>query len=100
MTIDIKNEENLVILEIEGRIDSNTSSHLQEKLMENIDNGKNVLLDFENATYISSAGLRVLLIGQKTATAQKITMQLTNVSEIVMQVLETVGFAKILSFKK
>ena len=49
--------------------------------------------------YISSAGLRALLIGQKTATSKGGSMKVTNVSDVVMNILELSGFAKILKIE-
>lgn len=99
MTIQTNKENELTTLGIEGRIDSNTSNQLQDELLQALDSSAQILLDFADVSYISSAGLRVLLMGQKKAKAQKGKMELTNVSETVMSVLETVGFTKILTFR-
>lgn len=99
MTIERKQDGNDLTLIINGRIDSNSSSILQKDLLDALENFTQIVLDFKDVAYISSAGLRVLLIGQKTATSKNSKMELSNVSQLVMQVLETVGFAKILSFK-
>ena len=53
-------------------------------------------MDFLNVEYISSAGLRALLIGHKTATSKGGSMKLTNVSEGVMNIFDVTGFATIL----
>lgn len=99
MTIEFKEEDGFKVLSINGRIDSNTSNELQDKVSEGFENNNQILLDFKDVSYISSAGLRVLLMGQKTATAQKGAFELANVSEQVMKILETVGFTKILTFR-
>lgn len=99
MTIQTKQEENKFVLLIEGRIDSNSSTQLQEAVLQAYETSNYIVLDFKDVAYISSAGLRVLLLGQKKAGSLKATMELINVSEVVMQVLETVGFAKILTIK-
>lgn len=97
MTIQTKQEDNKFVLLIEGRIDSNSSTQLQDSVLLAFDSSNHIVLDFKDVAYISSAGLRVLLLGQKKAGALKSTMELTNVSEVVMQVLDTVGFSKILT---
>lgn len=99
MTIEIKEENGFSVLSINGRIDSNSSNDLQEKISESFEQTNQILLDFKDVSYISSAGLRVLLMGQKNSTARKGDFELTNVSEQVMKILETVGFTKILKFR-
>lgn len=99
MTMQMKNENDYVELIVEGRIDSNTSGALQEEILTLLEGDKHLVVDFGLVTYISSAGLRVLLMGQKAAVGKGKTMELAHVSEMVMEVLETVGFDKILSFK-
>ena len=45
---------------------------------------------------MSSAGLRALLLGQKTASSKGGTMKVANVQSSVYQVFKMSGFAKIL----
>ncbi len=97
MTIELNQEENKTVLHMDGRLDSNTSTLLQEKIAEVFLSATNVVLDFDKVSFISSAGLRVLLIGHKTATSKGGTMELIHVSQNVFKVLENVGFAKFLS---
>ena len=99
MTINTKREGSQVTLSIEGRVDTNTSPQLQSKILEAFRSAKEVVLDFQKVPYISSAGLRALLIGQKTAASKRASMVLINVSPGEMQVLETVGFADILTIR-
>ena len=58
---------------------------------------QDLVLNFKELSYISSAGLRVLLTAQKAALARKNTMTLTNVNEEVMQVFELTGFQNFLT---
>ena len=95
MTIEIKKIDEQTIIEIAGRLDTNTAPTLEKAINENIDGTKNLVLDFKDIEYISSAGLRVLLGAQKKM--QQIgSMKLINVGEAVMEVLEMTGFADIL----
>ena len=95
MTIEIKKIDEQTIIEIAGRLDTNTAPTLEKAINENIADTKNLVLDFKDIEYISSAGLRVLLGAQKKM--QQIgSMKLINVGEAVMEVLEMTGFADIL----
>ena len=95
MTIEIKKNSNETIIEIVGRLDTITAPVLEKTIADNIDDVKNLVLDFNGLEYISSAGLRVLLGAQKKM--QKIgSMKLIGVCEDVMEVFEMTGFADIL----
>ena len=98
MTIDqIKNNGTLT-LTLEGRLDTATSPQLQDVLPSAFDEAKEVILDFAGLAYVSSAGLRVLLMGQKAARAKAASMTLHNVSDDIMEVFEMTGFTDILTF--
>lgn len=95
MTIEIKKNAEETIIEIVGRLDTITAPVLDKTINEDIGETKNLVLDVKGMEYISSAGLRILLVTQKKM--QKIgSMKLTNVCEEVMEVFEMTGFADIL----
>ena len=87
------------VLVLTGRADTVTSPKLQEALMETISSCEKTELDFAEVDYVSSAGLRVLLTGEKAAKAEGKTMTLKNVSAEVMEVLNITGFSSILTIK-
>ena len=95
MMIEIKRNVENTIVELVGRLDTTTAPSLEKTLNEDMNETKNLVLDFKGLEYISSAGLRVLLSAQKRM--QKIgSMKLINVCENVMEVFEITGFADIL----
>ena len=95
MTIEIKKNDKETIIEIVGRLDTITAPALDKTIHEDIGDTKNLVLDLKGMEYISSAGLRVLLVAQKKM--QKIgSMKLIGVCEAVMDVFEMTGFADIL----
>lgn len=83
-------------LMVEGRVDTNTSPQFQEAILNTYQKSKNVVIDFLNVVYISSAGLRALLIGKKTSDAKGGTFKLTNINDTVKSVLDMSGFSKII----
>ena len=92
MKIDFnKNNGDLTVV-IDGRLDTTTAPELESFLGENYEGTASLVFDCEKLIYISSAGLRVLLTAHKR---MKGAMKLTNVSELVMEVLEMTGFADI-----
>ena len=95
MTIEIKKNAEETIVELVGRLDTTTAPALDKTISNDLEDTKNLVLNFKNLEYISSAGLRVLLGAQKKM--QKIgSMKVTNVCEEVMEVFEMTGFADIL----
>lgn len=99
MTIQTNRNDAITTLEIEGRVDTMTSPQLQQAVLQAFQGAEKVVLDFAKVTYISSAGLRVLLIGQKTAQSKHMSMVLTNVGETVKNVLDMVGFSSVMNIE-
>lgn len=97
MTITTTQEGTTLTLAVDGRVDTNTSPELQNALLKAFQGAKKVIIDFEKVPYISSAGLRALLIGQKTAASKGAAMEMKNVSKDVYAILDSVGFAKLLT---
>ena len=98
MTIEKKlNGENLTIKLI-GRLDTTTAPELEAELNRSLSRVKDLILDFGELEYISSAGLRVILKAQKTMTAQG-AMKLVHVNDSVMEVFDITGFSDILTIE-
>lgn len=86
-------------MEVVGRVDTVTHAELQKELLASFQTESHIVLDFAGVDYISSAGLRALLIGQKTASSKSGTMKLINVAEPIMKVLQMSGFDGILTIE-
>ena len=93
MTINSNNNNGILSVVLEGRLDTTTAPELDGFIGEKYDGTGSIVIDCEKLTYISSAGLRVLLSAQKKT---KGAMKLINVCELVMEVFEMTGFADIL----
>lgn len=88
-----------IILELSGRIDAAASPQLQQAILLSFQKMKHIVLDFENVQYIASAGLRALMLGQKTAMSKGGSMKLVHVCELVMEVFEMTGFSDMLTIE-
>ena len=99
MNINIKHDEEKTMIALLGRLDTTTSPKLQEILIPEINGTMYVELDFAKLTYISSAGLRVLLMGEKTAKAKGSRQTIINISPDVMEVFEITGFSSVLNLE-
>ena len=91
----VKDGEN-VFLTLEGRLDTLTAPMLQEALSEWMPVASAIEMDFLKVEYVSSAGLRVLLLAEKNMKLSGKSMTLKNVSSEVMEVFDITGFSGIL----
>lgn len=87
-----------LLMEIEGGIDSTTAPELNDILAASINGITTLILDFKNVDYISSAGLRVLLVNYKAMTG-KGEMIIRNVNGNVMDIFTMTGFVNILTIE-
>lgn len=97
MTINKTQTDGKLTFALEGRLDTTTAPQLQEVLIPSFEDAKDVNLDFSNLVYVSSAGLRVLLMGHKTAKEKEAVMTLSNISQEIMEVFEMTGFSEMLT---
>lgn len=86
-------KEGISIFKLNGRLDSNTSPALEKKLVSAIENGtRNMVIDFENLDYISSAGLRIILKTTKDLKRTEGNIVLCAMQDYVREVFEIAGF--------
>lgn len=90
-----------LIVKAEGRIDTMTAVDYGNKINDLLDNNdeiKELVLDFEGVDYISSIGLRVILELQKRMKEEG-SMKVVNVKPTVMEVFDMTGFTQILTIE-
>ena len=86
---------------IAGNLDTQTAPVAQEQLMQLIDDGApKILVDFEDLNYISSSGLRMLLVAFKRLEGTSGQLRICNPNTMVREVFETSGFLEIFSVYK
>ena len=96
MNIRKSKEAATLTIALEGRLDTTTAPLLDGELKDSLADITELILDFEKLEYISSAGLRVLLIAQKAMNKQG-SMVIKNVNDVIMEVFEVTGFSDILT---
>ena len=97
MTIAETYNEDNIILVISGRIEAINSDELQNAILKAFQRNKNVILDMNDVPYISSAGLRALLIGMKTANSKGGKFLLINCSAAVKEIIRVTGLDRMFS---
>ena len=87
-----------LVASLDGRLDGSNSRAFEEAMNAEIgDSGCSIVVDFANLTYISSAGLRAILLIAKALGAKKSKLVLCCLSERIEEVFSISGFNKILS---
>ncbi len=98
MNIGKETEGKTLTLSPEGRMDAASAPELEAVLMESLEGIETLVLDLKDLEYISSAGLRVLLVAHKMMAKQG-KLIVRNVNETVGDILEVTGFSDILTIE-
>jgi anti-anti-sigma factor len=97
MKIGIKKENEAVLVAIEGRMDAVTSPDFQGQLEDIVAGGeKRIIVDCRGLEYISSAGLRSILIISKSLKNEQGELCLFGLNDMVKEVFEISGFSSVI----
>ena len=97
MTITENKNGNTIELVIGGRLDTGTAPELEAKLKQVPKDTQTLYLNLANIQYISSAGLRVVLLAHKLMLPTGGKMIIRQPSACCKQVLEATGMDSILT---
>jgi anti-anti-sigma factor len=79
----------VTVLVVDGQVDSNTAKTFEAKLTSLFGSGPNrVIVDFKHLAYITSAGLRALLVAAKLAEKNNGRLALCNMTAEVFRVFD------------
>jgi len=89
-------QNNCIVIKISGRMDASNSSEF-ENFMDTVlsEHSEDIVIDLEGLDYISSAGLRSILITGKNMKTKRQELKLCNLQDDVMEVFEISGFSSI-----
>ncbi|MBW2284620.1 MAG: STAS domain-containing protein [Deltaproteobacteria bacterium] len=97
MEIDISKENEAVLVTVKGRMDAVTSPDFQENLEGLVANGeRRIVVDCQGLEYISSAGLRSILIISKSLKNEQGELALFGLNDMVREVFEISGFSTVI----
>lgn len=98
MRINTLQSGDCLTITLDGRLDTTTAPLLEEKLKDRLEGVRSLVFDCAGLDYISSAGLRVLLMANR-AMQGKGSIKLTRVNEVVREVLEVIGFTDFIAIE-
>jgi anti-sigma B factor antagonist len=91
----------VVIVKLQGSLDTNTAPDAETEINKWLENGtKKMVINLEQANYVSSAGLRIFLATAKKITASGGVLKLCGANDVVQEILDISGFSTILDVKK
>jgi len=93
MEIQTSTQDGVTIIKLSGNLDGNTVNDAQEKIMPLLPSANmSMVLDLKDCGYISSAGLRLLLMAAKQLSTQNGILVLSGLSDEIKDVMEMTGF--------
>lgn len=100
LEITLQHLESMVVLHVVGAVDSNTAPQLQESLLRAAEGPTGAVeLDLAEVPYMSSAGLRVLLLAAKALQKRGERLRLINVPLHIYNVLNLAGFTSFIDIR-
>jgi anti-sigma B factor antagonist len=93
MRISEKTTNGVKVLALEGRLDTQTSDDAQQQLTQLIEEGETkIFVNLEKLDYVSSAGLRVLLVVAKRLKTTDGELRICSLNEVVTEIFSISGF--------
>jgi len=92
MKLETSEDNGIVTVRLEGSLDGKTAPEAREQLQRLLAANTKLILDLSNVDYLSSAGLRLLLVLYRELAARKGKLVLLGVSEDIRTVMSHTGF--------
>jgi anti-sigma B factor antagonist len=92
MYLEKRTHGDVAVIKLTGSLDSGTSRTVHADLERLIPRGGKVLLDLGKMSYLSSSGLRILLLAYRRAEAVGAAIALTQLSDEVREIMSATGF--------
>ena len=90
--VDLREAADETVIAISGELDAAASAGLRDRLIPLIPGSSMIRLDLAGLTYISSAGLRTLLLVYRQAQSEGSTVRLVGIRDEVRFVMSATGF--------
>ena len=89
-------EDDIWTVTPEGRVDVPAARSLEDALSELLDKGQaRIIVDFSQATYIASSGLKTLLAGLRRAQGLGGDLRLASLGERMLEIFSMAGFDRV-----
>jgi len=92
MDVQIKNVDDVIVVAVSGEIDGKTAPEAQNVILPLVEPGSKLLVDMSEVPYMSSAGLRMMLLIYRQVSANDGQSVLVGLSEELKDTMEVTGF--------
>lgn len=92
MEINLKNVDEVKLVELSGDVDANTAPGIQKQVLPLVEPGSKIIMDMTQVPYMSSAGLRMLLSLYRRTAAEEGKLVLVGLSEDLQDTMSVTGF--------
>ena len=100
MDVNIFKQNDEIVVTIVGRIDTVTSPQLEKSIQPYLaEIGLTLIFECEKLDYVSSSGLRVILMAHKQISAKGGKFILRNLTPEVRSVIDLTGFSRIINIE-
>ena len=98
MDVTTERQDGVLSAQVGGRIDSSNAAEFEEAIRTAIEESdRAVIMDFEKLVYISSAGLRAVLLTAKFLGERNAKFALCSLADEIREIFEISGFDKIIA---
>ncbi|MFT7618882.1 MAG: anti-sigma B factor antagonist [Planctomycetota bacterium] len=98
MKINSESGDNFTVVNLDGKLETNTSPEAEVHLNGLIEAGESrIIVDFMKLDFVSSAGLRILLSTAKKLKANGGELRVCSLNETVQEIFDISGFGMLLS---
>lgn len=95
--ITVEQEGDVYVAHIDGRLDASTTPVVEKKVQKLLETVSKLLFDFTDVSYLSSAGMRLLLSTSKKMHAKGGKIAFFGMSDDVLEIIKMAGFERVLS---
>jgi len=94
MQVDTRQQDDITVVSVSGAIDGSTADQLRATIINSVTPGCKLILEMHNVDFMSSAGLRVMLLLYRELQRETGQAVLVGLQQPIYDAMEATGFLK------
>lgn len=95
--ITILQEGDIHVVALDGRLDASSTPVVEKKLAKLIETAPKIVVDCSKVSYLSSAGMRLLLAATKKMRGRGASIVFFGMNDDIMDIIKLAGFERVLA---